>query len=91
MPVEWQADHKLLGDEKPAFERELSRLGLGPSSFLVVIRREPGVQGAERSDAIRYSVYITDIAHPEYETCKLEGGHGRDWIGRYSKIVTSHR
>jgi hypothetical protein len=37
MPVEWQGDHKLLGGEKPAFERELNRLGLEPSNFLVEV------------------------------------------------------
>ena len=46
---------------------------------------------AQGSDAIRYSVYISDVAHPEHETCKLHGGHGKDWIGRYGKIVSSHR
>jgi hypothetical protein len=30
MSVEWQGDHRLLTDEKVAFERELKRLGLDP-------------------------------------------------------------
>jgi hypothetical protein len=91
MPVEWQGDHKLLGALKSQFERELERLGFDPGNFLVEVRREPDVEGAQGSDAIRYSVYISDVAHPEHETCNLHGGHGKDWIGRYGKIVTSHR
>ncbi|HKE40324.1 MAG TPA: hypothetical protein VKG21_10835 [Casimicrobiaceae bacterium] len=91
MSVEWQGDHKLLGDEKVAFEQELERLGLDPSNFLVEVRREPGVAGADAPNAIRYSVFITDLAHLENETCKLHGGHGKDWIEQYGKIVTRHR
>ena len=91
MPVEWQGDHKLLGPQRSAFERELERLGMAAGNFLVQVRREADVEGAEGADAIRYTVYISDVAHPERETCKLHGGQGRDWIGRYGKIVTSHR
>jgi len=51
MSVEWQGDHRLLTDEKVAFERSS----------------------------------ITDLAHPEHETCKLHGGHSKDWIGQYGR------
>jgi hypothetical protein len=91
MAVEWQGDHKLLTHEKAAFEQELERHGLDPSNFLVEVRREPDVKGAEGSNAIRYDLYVTDTAHPEHETCKLHGGHGKDWIGQYGKIVTKYR
>lgn len=91
MPVEWQGDHKLLGDEKLAFERELKRLGFDPSDFLVEVRREPDVEGAHGHHAVRYNVFITDVAHPERDTCKLHGGHGKDWIARFGKIIMSHR
>lgn len=91
MPVEWQGDHKLLGDEKAKFERELERLGLEPSNYLVEVRREPDAEGATGPDAIRYSVYISDVAHPERDTCKLHGGHGKDWIGRFEKIAKNNR
>jgi len=91
MSVEWQGDHKLLADEKVALERELKRLGLDPSNFLVEVRREPGVQGADTPGAIRYSVFITDLANLERETCKLHGGGNEDWIGQYRKIVMGHR
>lgn len=91
MPVEWQADHKLLGNEKVEFERELQRLGLDPSNFLVEVRREPDVAGEEGPHARRYTIFISDIAHPERETCKLPGGHGKDWIERFGKIIMSHR
>jgi hypothetical protein len=89
MPVEWQGDHKLIGDEKLAFEHELERLGFDPSNFLVEVRRD--VEAGGEPDAIRYNLYITDVAHPEHETCRLHGGHGKDWIAQYGKIVTRHR
>ena len=55
MHVEWQGDHRLLGDDvKQDFERELTRLGLDPSKFLVEVRREPDLPGADGLDAIRY-------------------------------------
>jgi hypothetical protein len=91
MSVEWQGDHKLLTDEKVAFERELKRLGLDPSNFLVEVRREPDVEGADPPAGMRYTVFITDLAHLEHETCNLQGGQGKDWIGQYGKIVTRHR
>ena len=91
MSVEWQGDHKLLGDEKATFERELERLGFDPGNFLVEVRREPDVVAAEEPDAIRYTVFISDVVHPERETCKVHGGHGKDWIGRYGKIATGNR
>ena len=35
MHVEWQGDHRLLGDDvKQDFERELTRLGLDPRSWI---------------------------------------------------------
>jgi hypothetical protein len=65
MHVEWQGDHRLLGDDvKQDFERELARLGLDPSKFLAEVRREPDLPGADALDAIRYDVYITDLEHP---------------------------
>ena len=91
MAVEWQGDHKLLGDAKAAFERELKRLGFEPNNFLVEVRREPDAKGTVAPDAIPYTVFITDLAHPEHETCKLHGGPGKDWVAQYGKIVTRHR
>lgn len=91
IPVEWQGDHKLLGDEKERFGRELKRLGLEPSNFLVEVRQEPDVGDAGGRDAIRYTVYISDTAHPEHETCKLSGGQEKDWIDRYVKIQMRYR
>jgi hypothetical protein len=91
MCVEWQGDHKLLGDEKVAFEGELKRLGLDGSNFLVEVRRDQDVEGADAAGAMRYSVFITDLAHLENETCRLHGGHGKDWIEQYGKIVMRHR
>ena len=50
MHVEWQSDHRLLGDDvKQDFERELTRLGLDPSKFLVEVRREPDNAGGGRT------------------------------------------
>jgi hypothetical protein len=81
MHVEWQGDHKMLGDDvKQDFERELKKLGFDPSNFLVEVRREPDVEGA-------YDVFISDLAHPEKDTWKLPGGHGKNWIEQFSKIV----
>jgi hypothetical protein len=57
----------------------------------VEMRRESDVEGADGPDAMRYNVFITEVAHLEHETCKVHGGRGKDWIGRYGKIVTSHR
>src|ERR1700674_795942 len=60
MHVEWQGDHRLLGDDvNQHFERELTRLGLDPNKFLVEVRREPDLPGADGLYAIRYDVYIT--------------------------------
>jgi hypothetical protein len=69
----------LLGDEKAALECELNRLGLDPSKFLVEVRRESDGKSADAPGAIRYDLFITDLAHLERETCKLHGGHGKDW------------
>jgi hypothetical protein len=69
MHAEWQGDHKMLADDvKQDFERELKKLGFDPSKFLVEIRREPAVEGADGLHAIRYNVFITDLEHPDKET-----------------------
>jgi hypothetical protein len=87
MHVEWQGDHRLLGDdEKQDFERELKRLGLDPSKFLVEVRRDPALPGAGGLDPMRYNVYISDLQHPERDTLKLPGGHGENWITQFSQI-----
>jgi hypothetical protein len=87
MHVEWQGDHRLLGDDvKQDFERELTRLGLDPSKFLVEVRREPDLPGADGLHAIRYDVYITDLEHPDRDTWKLHGGHGENWIAQLAQI-----
>jgi hypothetical protein len=69
MHVVWQGDHKLLdkSGEKQDFERELTRLGLDPSKFLVEVRREPDLPGADGLYAVRYDVYISDLGHPDRE------------------------
>lgn len=87
MHVEWQGDHRLLGDDvKLNFERELTRLGLNPSKFLAEVRREPDLPGADELDATRYDVYITDLEHPDRDTWKLHGGHGENWIAQLAQI-----
>ena len=86
MHVVWQGDHRLLeADGKQDFERELTRLGLDPSKFLVEIRREPDLPGADGLAAIRYVVYITDLEHPERDTLKLHGGHAENWIAQFDR------
>ena len=90
MSVEWQGDHKLLSnEEKQHFERELARMGLDPSKFLVQVRHEPDVAGADGIDAIRYNLFITDLEHLDRDTCKLHGGHGKNWIAQFSKLRSS--
>src|SRR5262249_16399843 len=91
MPVEWQGDHRLLGDEKGDFERERRRVGLEPGDFLVQVRHETSAGTAKGSGAIRYEVYINDLRHPERETWKLEGGAGRDWIAQFIEAVRRRR
>ena len=92
MHAEWQGDHRMLGDDvKQDFERELKKLGLDPSKFLVEVRREPGVEGADGLHAIRYNVFISDLEHPERDTWRLHGGHRENWIEQFRKIVLSHR
>jgi hypothetical protein len=89
MAVEWQGDHRLLGDDvKQDFERELTRLGLDPSKFLVEVRREPDLPGAEGLHAIGYDVYITDLEHPDRDTWKLHGGQGENWIAQLAQVRT---
>src|SRR6266478_4070912 len=79
MAVEWQGNHRLLGDDvKQDFERELTRLGLDPSKFLAEVRREPDLPGADGLHAIRYDVYITDLEHPDRDTWKLQGGQSEE-------------
>jgi hypothetical protein len=92
MHAEWQGDHKMLGDDvKQDFESALTKLGLDPSRFLVEVRREPVVEGADGMRAIRYDVFISDLAHPDRDTWKLRGGRGENWIEQFGKIVLSHR
>jgi hypothetical protein len=87
MHAEWQGDHSLLGDDvMQDFERELTRLGLDPSRFLVEVRREPDLPGADGLRAIRYDVYITDLEHPDRDTWKLRGGHDENWIAQFAQI-----
>jgi hypothetical protein len=87
MQVEWQGDHRLLGDDvKQDLEGELTRLGLDPSKFLVEVRREADPPGADELTAIRYDVYITDLEHPDRDTWKLHGGHGENWIAQLAQI-----
>jgi hypothetical protein len=87
MHVEWQGDHRLLGDDvKQDFERELTRLGLDSSKFLAEVRREPDVPEAHGLDAIRYDVYITDLEHPDRDPWKLHGGQGENWIAQFAQI-----
>ena len=88
MHVEWQGDHKLLdaSGEKQDFERELTRLGLDARKFLVVVRREPDLPGADGIYAIRYNVFITDLEHLDRDTLKLDGGHGTNWIAQFAKV-----
>ena len=77
MPVEWQGDHKLLGDEKPDFERELKRLSYDSSNFVVEVRREPDVERADGPEPIRYNVFITDVAHPNVRRASSTAGMAR--------------
>jgi hypothetical protein len=87
MSVEWQGDHKLLdaSGEKEDFEHELSRLGLDASKFLAEVRREPDLPGADGLYATGYNVYVTDLEHPDRDTLKLEGGHGKNWIAQFAQ------
>jgi hypothetical protein len=86
MSVEWQGDHRLLGDDvKRDFERELTRLGLDPSKFRVEVRREPGLPGTSGRDAIRYNVYISDLANPDRDTLTLHGAPGENWIAQFAQ------
>jgi hypothetical protein len=86
MHVEWQGDHKLLGEhEQQDFERELQRLGLDPGKFLVEVRRESDQPGADARQTPRFTVYISDLAHPERDTLKLEGGPGENWIAQFAQ------
>ena len=90
MPVEWQGDHKLLGDAKEDFERESRRLGFEPGDFLVQVRRAPST-GAESSRALHYDVYVNDLKHPDRDTWKLEGGPGKNWIAEFAKAAKHRR
>ena len=92
MHVEWQGDYKMLGDDvKRDFERELTKLGLDPSKFLVEVQREPAPAGATGLHASAYNVFISDLEHPDRETWKLQGGHGENWIAEFSKGVLRRR
>jgi hypothetical protein len=92
MSVEWQGDHKLLGkDEKQNFEHQLTRMGRDPSKFLVEVRRESDLPDADGAAAIRYNLIITDLEHLDRNTCKLHGGHRRNWIAKFAQINTPSR
>jgi len=87
MHAEWQGDHGLLGDnEKEDFEKELRRLGLDPSKFLVEVRRDPDVPATRDLHPMRYSIYISDLDHPERDTLKLQGGQGENWIAQFAQV-----
>ena len=93
MRIEWQGDHRLLDEsgEKQDLEHELTRLGLDPSKFLIEVRREPDLPGANGIYAIRYNIFITDLEHPDRDTWKLHGGHGDRWIAQFVQIITNRR
>lgn len=83
MAVEWQGDHKILGSNiKQDFERELKRLRLEQSDFIVEVRRDSTQTGASGPEATRYNVFVTELGRPDKDTVKLEGGPGEDWIGQ---------
>lgn len=87
MHTEWQGDHPLVADDvKQEFERALTRVGLDPGEFLVEVRRAPDLPAAKGHDAIRYDIYISDIEHPERETCKLHGGRDKNWIEQFVRF-----
>jgi hypothetical protein len=79
MPVEWQGDHKLLGDEKERFGRELKRLGLEPSNFLVEVRQEPDVEG--RADAMRYATPCISVTRRILITRRASSPEDKGRIG----------
>jgi hypothetical protein len=90
MAVEWQGDHRIIGDEiKRDFERELERLRLAQRDFIVEVRREPDLPGAAVPGAMRYRVFVTELEHPDKETWTLDGGPGEDWIGQFARSVRS--
>ena len=92
MPVEWQRDHKRLGDDvKKKFERELKKLGFDPSKFLVEVVSDPDVEDADGLPAIRYNVFITELDRPDRETWKVQAGRGEDWIEQFKQRVTGRR
>lgn len=91
MTVEWQGDHKMLGDGvKQGFERELKRLRLDSSDFIVEVRRQPTPSGARGTEATRYDVFVTELGRTDRDTLKLEGGEGEDWI-RQLEARLKHR
>jgi hypothetical protein len=86
MPAEWQGDHRLVGGDKDAFEKQLRDVGLEPSDFLVQVRRHASETGSSDSKP-SYDVYISDLKHPDHETHKLEGGPGKDWVAEFARLV----
>lgn len=81
MSVEWQGDHRMLGDDvKQDFERMLTKLGFEPEKFLVEVRRAPDGKGA-------YEIFISDLARPDRDTWKLDGGRAENWIEQFGKIA----
>jgi hypothetical protein len=92
MQVEWQGDHKILGEDvKQDFESELKKLGFDPARFLVEVRREPTAEKAHGLRAIRYNVFVSDLDHPERDTWILRGGNDENWIEQFRKNALSHR
>ena len=91
MTVEWQGDHKMLGDGvKQGFERELRRLRLDKSDFIVEVRREPNPSAGRGLEERRYDVFVSELGRPDKDTLKLEGGQGEDWI-RQLEAKLKHR
>ena len=92
MAVEWQGDHRIIGNDiKQDFERELKNLGLAQSDFIVEVRREADLSGADGLQAIRYKIFVTELEHPDKETWTLDGGHGQDWIRQFARSVKNRR
>lgn len=91
MHVEWQGDHKMLdrSGEKQDFEAEVKRLGHDPRQYIVVVRREPDVAGADGLYPIRYKVHITRLVGADQETLTLSGGHGKAWVAQFAQDATN--
>lgn len=87
MHVEWQGEHRLLGDDvKQEFERELTRLGLDPGKFLAEVQRETDAPGGAGPSAIRFNVFVSDLEHPDRDTWTLSGSQGENWIAQLAQV-----